>query len=36
MNTVFVDTGPIPSTPPIHLSFHVVATLRIAAEQARR
>jgi hypothetical protein len=36
MNTVFVDTGPIPSTPPIHLSFHVVATLHIAAEEARR
>jgi len=35
MNTVLADTGSIPRTSPIHLSFHVVATLNMTAEEAR-
>jgi hypothetical protein len=36
MATVLVDTTSIPKTAPIHLSFHVVATLNVTAEEARR
>jgi hypothetical protein len=36
MATVLADAGSIPKTPPIQLSLHVVATLDVAAEEARR
>lgn len=36
MATVFADAGSIPKTAPIHLSFHVVATLNVTADEARR
>jgi hypothetical protein len=36
MVTVLADTGSIPERAPIHLSFHVVATLNVTAEEARR
>jgi hypothetical protein len=36
MATVLADTGSIPETAPIHLSFHVIATLNVSAEEARR
>lgn len=36
MTTVFMDPGSIPKTAPIHLSFHVVVTLNVTAEDARR
>jgi len=36
MATVFVDTKTIPETAPIHLRFHIVATLNVSAEDARR
>ncbi|MGD9099816.1 MAG: hypothetical protein PVF45_04995 [Anaerolineae bacterium] len=36
MATVLVDTGSFPETAPIHLSFHVIATLNVTAEEARR
>ena len=35
MATVIADTTSIPKTAPIHLSFHVVATLNVTAEEAR-
>ena len=35
MATVLADTSSIPTTAPIHLSFHVVATLNVTAEEAR-
>jgi hypothetical protein len=34
--TVLANTRSIPETAPIHLSFHVVATLNVTAEEARR
>ena len=36
MTTVLTDTGSLPETAPIHLSFHVIATLNVTAEEARR
>jgi hypothetical protein len=36
MVTVLADTGSIPERAPIHLSFHVVATLNVTAEEAPR
>jgi len=36
MSTVLADTASIPKTAPIHLSFHVVATLHFTAQDARR
>jgi hypothetical protein len=36
MTTVSVDIGSIPRAAPIHLSFHVVTTLNVTAEEARR
>jgi hypothetical protein len=36
MVTVLADTNSISKTAPIHLSFHVVATLHCTAEDARR
>ena len=36
MATVLADTDSIPTTAPIHLSFHVIATLNMTAEEARR
>ena len=36
MATVLANTRSIPDTAPIHLSFHVVATLNVTAEEARR
>ena len=36
MATVLADAGSIPETAPIHLSYHVVATLNVTAEDARR
>jgi len=36
MATVLTDARSIPKTAPIHLSFHVAATLNVTAEEARR
>ena len=36
MATVLANADSIPETTPIHLSFHVVATLNVTAEAARR
>jgi len=36
MTTISVDPKFTPTTTPIHLSFHLVATLNVAAEEARR
>ncbi len=36
MATVLADTSSIPETAPIHLSFHVIATLNVSAKEARR
>lgn len=36
MATMLVDAKTIPETAPIHLSFHVAATLNVTAEDARR
>jgi hypothetical protein len=36
MATVLADTDSVPETAPIHLSFHIVATLNVTAEEARR
>jgi len=36
MATVFVDTSSMPKTAPIQLSLHVVTTLNVTAEDARR
>jgi hypothetical protein len=34
--TVLTDGNSIPKMTPVHLSFHVVATLNISAEESRR
>lgn len=36
MTTISIDPRSTPQTAPIHLSFHVVATLNVTAEDARR
>jgi hypothetical protein len=36
MVTVLTDSDSIPKTAPVHLSFHIAATLNIGAEEARR
>jgi hypothetical protein len=36
MTTIFVDSSSFQKTVPIHLSFHLVATLNVTAEEARR
>jgi hypothetical protein len=36
MVTVLTDGNSIPKTAPVHLSFHVAATLNIGAEEARK
>ncbi len=36
MATVLADVGSISETAPIHLSFHVIATLNVTADEARR
>ena len=36
MDTVLVNTEPIARTAPVHLSFHLVTTLNMTADDARR
>jgi hypothetical protein len=36
MATVLAEMDSVPETAPIHLSFHIVATLNVTAEEARR
>jgi hypothetical protein len=36
MTTILSDARSMPTTAPIHLSFHIVATLNVIAEEARR
>jgi hypothetical protein len=35
MATVLAEMDSVPETAPIHLSFHIVATLNVTAEEAR-